>query len=222
MENKGNRKKVALGIAAGLTSLSVLLGSVFDSSKDILEDIPYDSGKVMETVNDLSKDSLKKSSLKQRAKAYIRNVVYKIPVKIRAVLFIPLWLLGNMTLLAAELLYRTLLAPIGRLILGFILQTLLLFGIIGICIKLMFPDLPWSKIFNRKLILLVFAGSVFMSACDFVMPMIWDKYVLYRRLSRLIIGLLVILIILRPFIKKKLKNRISYEVRCDGETFELN
>ena len=222
MENKEDRKKVRLGIAIGLTSLSVLLGSVFDSSKDLLEDLPQEPGLMTETVNDLSKDSLEKRSLKQKAGISIRNVIYKIPVKIRVVLFLPLWLLGNLVLIGAELLYRTLLAPIGSLILGFILQTLLLLGIAGICIKLMFPDLPWSKIFNRKLILLVVAGSVFMSACDFVMPMIWDKYVLYRRLSRLIIGLIVILIILKPFIKKKLRHCVSYEVRCDGETFKLN
>ena len=75
---------------------------------------------------------------------------------------------------------------------------------------------------TKKLILLVIAGSVFMSVCDFVMPMIWEKYTMYRRFSKLIIGLIIILIILRPFIKKKLKNRNSYEVRCNGETFELN
>lgn len=222
MENKRNRKKFGLGIAAGLASLSVLVGSVFDSSMDLLEEMSQDPKAVTETIKDLSKDSLEKRSLKQKTRAKIINVIYKIPVKIRAVLFLPLWLLGNTILLAAEVLYKTLLAPIGSLILGFVLQTLLLLGIVGICIKIMFPDLPWSKIFSKKLILLVIAGSLFMSACDFVMPMIWEKYTLYRRLSKLIIGLIVILIILRPFIRKKLKNRIRYEVNCNGETFELN
>lgn len=222
MEKKKSGKKIALGIAAGVASLSVLVGSVFDSSMDLLEETSQDPKAVMETVKDLSKDSLQKKGLKQKARAYVRNVIYKIPVKVRTVLFLPLWLLGNMVLIAAEALYKTLLAPIGSLILGFVLQTLLLLGIVGICIKILFPDLPWSKIFNKKLILLVISGSVFMSVCDFVMPMIWEKYNMYRRLSKLIIGLIIILIILRPFIKKKLKNRISYEVRCNGETLELN
>ncbi|MBQ2658181.1 MAG: hypothetical protein IJF87_06385 [Erysipelotrichaceae bacterium] len=221
MEKKSG-KKIVLGIAAGVASLSVLVGSVFDSSMDLLEETSQDPKAVTETVKDLSKDSLQKKGLKQKAKAYVRNVIYRIPVKVRAVLFLPLWLLGNMVLLAAEALYKTLLAPIGSLILGFVLQTLLLLGIVGICIKILFPDLPWSKIFNKKLILLVISGSVFMSVCDFVMPMIWEKYNMYRRLPKLIIGLIIILIILRPFIKKKLKNRNSYEVRCNGETFELN
>ncbi len=222
MEKKKSGKKIALGIAAGVASLSVLVGSVFDSSMDLLEETSQDPKAVTETVKDLSKDSLQKKGLEQKARAYVRNVIYKIPVKVRAVLFLPLWLLGNMVLIAAEVLYKTLLAPIGSLILGFALQTLLLLGIVGICIKILFPDLPWSKIFNKKLILLVIAGSVFMSVCDFVMPMIWEKYTMYRRFSKLIIGLIIILIILRPFIKKKLKNRNSYEVRCNGETFELN
>ena len=221
MENKGKGRKIGLGVIAGLASLSVLIGGVFDSSMDLLEEIPQDPG-TAEAAKELSKDTLKKSGLIHRVKASVRNLIYKVPVKLRVVLFLPLWLLGNTILIAAEFLYKTLLAPVGSLILGFILQTLLLLGIAGLCIKIMFPDLPWSKIFNRKMILLVIAGSVFMSACDFVMPMIWEKYPLYRRLSKLITGLIVLLIILKPFIRKKLKNRISYEVRCNGETFELN
>ena len=222
MKNRKNGKKIALGIAAGLTSLSVLVGSVFDSSADLLEETPRNPKTVTKITKDLSSISLQKKGLKQKAIAYLRSVIYRIPVKARAVLFAPLWLLGNIVLMAAETLYKIFLAPIGSLILGFVLQTLLLLGIIGICIKILFPNLPWSKIFSRKLIVLVIAGSLFMCACDLLMPMIWEKYVLYRRLSRLIIGLIVILIILSPFIRKKLKNRISYEARCDDETFQLN
>ncbi|MBQ6479146.1 MAG: hypothetical protein IJI44_07245 [Erysipelotrichaceae bacterium] len=222
MENKGNRKKIRLGVLTGLTSLSVLIGSVFDSSKDLLEETHVNPKAISEIMTDLSEDNLESRKQKQGIKEKIRKLIYKVPVKIRVVLFLPLWLLGNLILAAAEFLFKTLLAPIGNLILGFVFQTLLLFGIIGICIKIMFPDLPWSKIFSKKLILLVFAGSLFMSACDLVMPMIWEKYTLYRRISKLILGLIVILIILRPFIRKKLKNRVRYEASFNGETFELN
>ena len=222
MEHKGDKKKIGLGILAGLTSLSVLIGSVFDSSKDLLEDTHVSVKAISETMTDLSEDNLESGKQKQGFKERVRRMIYKVPVRVRVVLFLPLWLLGNLILIGAEFLFRTVLAPIGNLILGFILQTLLLLGIIAVCIKIMFPDLPWSKIFSKKLILLVFAGSLFMSACDFVMPMIWEKYTLYRRISKLILGLIVILIILGPFIRKKLKHRIRYVANFDGEIFELN
>ena len=217
-----NRKKIGLGLIAGLTSLSVLIGSVFDSSKDLLDDVQINPESVTETLIDLSENTVETKGIRQKIREKIRNLIYKIPVRIRIFVFFPLWLLGNLILAGSELLYKTLLAPAGSLIFGFIFQTLLLLGIIGVCIKIMFPDLPWSKIFSKKLVLLVIAGSVFISAFDFLMPMIWKKYALYRRLSKAICGLIVIAIILRPFIRKKLKNRIRYEARYNGKTFELN
>ena len=52
-----NRKKIGLGLIAGLTSLSVLIGSVFDSSKDLLDDVQINPESVTETLTDLSENT---------------------------------------------------------------------------------------------------------------------------------------------------------------------
>ena len=217
MEENKMRKKISIGMIAGLASISVLLGGIFDSSKDLLKDYPQTPKDVVESIDDYSKDDLKEASNQDGIKEKLRLMIYKIPVRIRAILFLPLWLLGSTILWGFDLLAKTLIIPFAHLILGFIIQTLLLFALIGICIKIFFPDLPWSKIFSKKLFLSVLLGSIFMSACDLIIPRFWADYTFYRNLSRFILGLIVILIILKPFIKKKLQNGISYQIEYKGK-----
>ena len=67
------------------------------------------------------------------------------------------------------------------------------------------------------MILFVFFGSLFISIVDFVLPLIWEKYRFYRNLIRFILGLLTVGILLKPFIKKKMQYRITYEIIYDHE-----
>ena len=217
MKENNIPKKIAIAVMASLASVSVLLGGVFDSSKDLLQEYPKDDETIIHTSEDYAKDQLQKAQQKDGIRNKVRKMLFSIPVKVRAVLFAPLWAMGSAILWAADLLFKTMIAPIGHLILGFVLQTLLMFGIIGVCIKILFPDLPWSKIFSKKLFLSVLFGSIFMSLCDYIVPHFWEDYTIYRRISKLIIGMIIVFIILRPFIRKKLKNRISYQIEYNDQ-----
>ncbi len=213
-KSKQRKKKIATGMIAGVASASVLLGSTFDSPQELLnqtdEKMDPLRDQVQETLNEEQQSHID-ASIRQTA----RNVVYKIPVKLRMVLCVPLWYLGNALLFAADFLAAKLLTPLACLVLSFLLQTLLLMAVIGICIKILFPDLPWRKIFNKKTVLFVFFGSLFISICDAILPKIWDQYIAYRRLSKFILGSLVILLIMKPFLSKKWKERISYDIQYD-------
>ena len=215
-ENK-IRRKITISIIAGLASISVLLGGIFDSSKDLLKEEPRDDRQVIENISERSMDELQQATQKESIRNHLRGLVYKVPVKIRVVLFVPFWAFGTVLLWAAELAYGALIAPIAHLVLGFALQTLLLFGVIGLCIKILFPDIPWSKIFSKKLFLSVLCGSIFMSACDMIVPHFWQDWILYRRISKIVLGLIVCFIILRPFIKKKLNSPPFYQIEYEGK-----
>ena len=217
MKESTKQRKIAVGLIAGLASVSVLLGGVFDSSKELLEDYPQTGEDVVESINELSKDGIHEATVKKSVRQAVKNLLYKIPVKVRAVLFVPFWFIGSAILSAFELALSAVVAPLARLALGFGIQTLLLFGVIGLCIKILFPDLPWSKIFSKKLFLSVLFGSIFMSLCDIIVPHFWDDYRLYRTLGKVLLGLFVAGIILRPFIRKKLKGPASYEIVYEGK-----
>ena len=212
-KRKTNRK-LAAGMIAGVASASVLLGRSFDSPKDLLECIGDDSEPVIEEYKEVLLEE-RHPWLGMSVRQTTRKYILKIPVKLRMVLCVPLWIMGNALLFMAEFLVRTLLTPLGHLVLGFLLQTLILMAIIAVCIKILFPDLPWSKIFSRKTILSVIIGSAIMSIADAVIPLFWDQYKAYRRLSKLILGFVAILLIMKPFLKKKWKERISYDIQYD-------
>ena len=204
------KKKIKLGILAGLTSASVLLAGTFDSPKDVLDGHLDDPEPLREEY-----DQPIDNSLAYHVRTGFRNFIYMIPVRIRAILCIPLWFAGNGVLFLLELIYRGILTPMGNLIVSFLLQNLVLLAVIAAAVKLLFPDLPWSKIFNKKTIITVFIGSLIMSVCDLIMPMIWDRYRLYRTLSKLIIGLIVVVLVMTPFVKRRLKKIHTYDIEYD-------
>ncbi|MBQ3295020.1 MAG: hypothetical protein IJH00_00830 [Erysipelotrichaceae bacterium] len=215
-ENKTG-KKIGLGIMAGLASVSVILGGLFDSAQELKQEYPKTPKAVIESIEDYSEDNLEENERVDSFKEKLKKMIYRIPVKVRICFLVPLWALGTVIIALAELAFKTLIAPFAHIILGFLLQTLILFAVIGICIKILFPDLPWSKIFNKKTFLIVIIGSLFMSACDYVVPKFWKDYTLYRNISKFVLGLIVILIVLKPFIKKKLADGPVYEILYNGK-----
>ena len=208
MTDKSAKKKVGIGVLAGITSVAVLLGGVFDSSSEILNGYIDDSHIVIQEDEQNEAKPAKKSSFNNK----VKELVYKVPIGIRTVVFVPLWFLGSAILYGFDLLVSTVIAPFAHIILGFLLQALIMLGIVAVCIKILFPDLPWRKIFSKKLILSVLIGSLVLSICDWIIPMFWEKYRFYRLISKFILGGIVILIILKPFIKKKLNEPPKYEI----------
>ena len=210
-------KRVRQGLITTLTSASVLIGTTFNSSQDILNEFekpvePHVKNLNNENILDTNKVSSKSNILK--------NIIYKIPVNIRLYIFVPLWFLGTGIIYVVEM-FLKIITPFAHILTNFVIHLLLMSLVVIICIKLLFPDLPLKKILNKKTLLLIIIGSIALSICDLIMPFIFDKYRLYRNISKLIIGILFLLAILKPFIKKKRNNLYSYEVVSDDMTFEL-
>lgn len=214
-------KKIKKGLIAGLTSASVLVGSTFDSPQDIINNPTNHTKPVVEQYYDQDDQKQESNSKHDELKEKLKKLIYKIPINIRVYICIPLWFLGTAILTLLDVLLKVVIVPLAHVIINFALHVLLLVAAVGICVKLLFPDLPWSKIFNKRTILLILLGSLILSVCDIIMPIFWDKYLFYRNVSKLAIGIIFLLIILRPFIKKKLENLYTYQIIYGDETLEL-
>lgn len=214
------KKKVTLGILAGLTTFSVTLGALFESAEELKQNYPKTPKAVIESINDYSEDNLENSEVHDSFKERLKKLIYRIPVKIRAIFFVPLWAIGHILISLLEILFQNIFIPIVSQIGGFLVETAIILLITAICIKIMFPDMPWSKIFSRKFILSVLIGSLVIRIVDLVLPHFIDNYKTYRMIIKFVIGLIATGIILKPFIKKKLENRISYEIVYDTKMFE--
>ena len=214
------KKKVTLGILAGLTTFSVTLGALFESAEELKQNYPKTPKAVIESINDYSEDNLENSEVHDSFKERLKKLIYRIPVKIRTIFFVPLWAIGHILISLLEILFQNIFIPIVSQIGGFLVETAIILLITAICIKIMFPDMPWSKIFSRKFILSVLIGSLVIRIVDLVLPHFIDNYKTYRMIIKFVIGLIATGIILKPFIKKKLENRISYEIVYDTKMFE--
>ena len=214
------KKKVTLGILAGLTTFSVTLGALFESAEELKQNYPKTPKAVIESINDYSEDNLENSEVHDSFKERLKKLIYRIPVKIRTIFFVPLWAIGHILISLLEILFQNIFIPIVSQIGGFLVETAIILLIAAICIKIMFPDMPWSKIFSRKFILSVLIGSLVIRIVDLVLPHFIDNYKTYRMIIKFVIGLIATGIILKPFIKKKLENRISYEIVYDTKMFE--
>ena len=214
------KKKVTLGILAGLTTFSVTLGALFESAEELKQNYPKTPKAVIESINDYSEDNLENSEVHDSFKERLKKLIYRIPVKIRAIFFVPLWAIGHILISLLEILFQNIFIPIVSQIGGFLVETAIILLVSAICIKIMFPDMPWSKIFSRKFILSVLIGSLVIRIVDLVLPHFIDNYKTYRMIIKFVIGLIATGIILKPFIKKKLENRISYEIVYDTKMFE--
>ena len=206
--DKRTLKKLGLTILAGITSTSVLLNGAFDSPREFIEDINKKEIIISEQINN---DEYKDSD-HNRQYFRLKKLIYMIPVRIRMILCIPLWFVGNLLLTLFHMLFNTMLKPAVSVIVGFILQSIILLIVIAIGIRVLFPDLTWSKIFSKKTILIVLISSLIMSICDILLPTIWKQYNFYISIVKLIIGLIVVVIVMRPFIKSKKENMYAYQI----------
>ena len=214
------KKKVALGIMAGLTTFSVTLGALFESAEELKQNYPKTPKAVVESINDYSEDNLENNEVHDSFKEKLKKLIYLIPVKIRTIFFVPLWAIGHILITLLEMLFQNIFIPIASQIGGFLVETLILLLVAAICIKILFPDMPWSKIFSKKFILSVLIGSVIIRIVDLILPHFIENYKTYRIIIKFTIGLIATGIILKPFIKKKLENRVSYEIIYDTKMFE--
>ena len=214
------KKKVTLGILAGLTTFSVTLGALFESAEELKQNYPKTPKAVVESINDYSEDNLENNEVHDSFKEKLKKLIYLIPVKIRTIFFVPLWAIGHILITLLEMLFQNIFIPIASQIGGFLMETLILLLVAAICIKILFPDMPWSKIFSKKFILSVLIGSVIIRIVDLILPHFIENYKTYRMIIKFTIGLIATGIILKPFIKKKLENRVTYEIIYDTKMFE--
>jgi len=151
-ERKSVAKKIIstvliVGLAAATTFLS---GLSADEENARLEKEVHESKPAIEYVVDLPKDNFEFEFTEEKK-------VHKVRSKKWSLLSLPLWLIGQI----GALLLRPL---IGKL-LSYLFIALVFFGILCLCLKIMFPDTPLRELLTKKNILtFVCCTGVFIAA----------------------------------------------------------
>ena len=196
------KKKAAVGMVAAATSASVLVGGAFDSPSDLLnpdggdEDYPTPivqtlTAQAVDTADDGGDDGDSDEERRQRFPA-VRRWFQSLPVAVRALVGLPLWLAGWGITEAASLLWQAAMTPLGAKILSWLLAAAASLLVYALTAKALFPHAPWKKILRPRNLLIVLGGMAALGAADTVLGVFWKDYPPIGRLLRLVGGALMI------------------------------
>lgn len=200
-ENKRWKKrgtKALMGLVALVASASVALAGFFSEPAALLDrDIKIPSPQVDVMVDDdddegdENQQNEEETSFREKAKSFI----LRIPWAIRSTVGVAMWSLGWVILKVLSVLWLGVLSPIVSFLLKCLLTFVLFAVLIAGVLKLLFPWLKLSDIFNKRNIIFLIIVSVLVNLCDLVLPRFWDNYRNVRNIVVFSVYVLVTLII---------------------------
>lgn len=182
-KRKGLKRKAKIAAATTMVSASILLGAAMEDPYDLINSNDDDSHHIV--IEDKQNISV------------AEVMVHRIPLIIRVLLLIPMWIAGNLLL--------KLLDPLK----SFFLQWLFTFLIMTICfvvaVKLLFPNMKLSEILTKKNLIILTISSLGITIINTYLTITNSDYRKYTLLIRFVIGLMTLTFMLRPFVILKRK-----------------
>ena len=208
---KGKRALLTAGVAL-FAALSLTVSGLFQSPGDLLhdDDSPTvivaddadpdtDGGGDGDGVEDTETEKQRRGGFRKLLRARILSM----PVAVRMLVVLPLWLAGSgLTLLGTALWSGV--SPILSHILNSLLLILALFAAFVLAAKAIFPDLPLKKILNRRTIPRLLLLGVILSIADRLLLAFVAEYASVRNIAVLIAFLLALFAAVLAFALREL------------------
>ena len=182
-----NKKAVAAAVAAAISAAGAVVDASFDDPAEILQNATPEP--VVEYVDladdsdaaDAAQDEDKSKKPAQTKPASISERILQLPLAVRVLVVLPLWIVGHLVNLAGGLLF-TALSPFMNWILSFALLALVITVAFTLAVKAIFPDLPISKILNRHTFKWILAATGCAFAADIALGIFWPGYAQFKNL----------------------------------------
>ena len=201
--------KKALAAAAGvIAACSLALGSLASSPDELFQGVPPVAPAAVAQSADEScpSDPAKRGESKEesRLRSWLRKVFFSQPSVVRGVMLLPFWAAGKAMISLFSLLF-TALSPVLQVLLGVLLNSLLLFGLFAVLLKLLFPNLRLRDLFNKRNILILVISSVLLAVTDAILRASWEDYRPISIAIKLGLGLLVLALLSYRFFGKRVR-----------------
>ena len=200
-KKSSDKKKKA---TAAAVSAAMLAGGVAASdmhSNAMTDDKAYLDALNPKPVVQMIDDPADIQSTDDKAKAVKKTQQNEVRQTVSKVLLLPLYAIGAVLMKAGELVLTGVLAPAAMIIFKWLLLAGIVLGVLAICLKVAFPDIPLGKMLTKKGILSVFISTaVFSAACE-VIPLIWPDAGIWVFLLRAAGGLAIVLAIFATAMK---------------------
>lgn len=215
------KKAAAAAMAATIAATGVATDAAFDNPADILQNTtgepvvePLNPGATGDDdgVQDDEKKGTKEKDAKESATRAdsLREAVLKLPLAVRILFVLPIWLLGHGIVAGGTILF-TALSPFLNGLLTFLLLLGVVTGAFTVAAKSMFPDLPLGKILNRHTFKGIFILVVIFFGADLVLSLTWAEYAHFKYIIKGAATLLPLLILVIWFSLREKRRRVREE-----------
>lgn len=181
------RRRAAAGVAAAAASAGLLVGNAFDTPADMLDA----HAAVVDGVS-----AAEDAETRRARGGVVRRWVSTWPTAARALLGVPLWLAGWGVSSGAAALFRWVLTPLGGQILSWLIAALTAIAAGAVAAKVLFPNVPWRKLLNRRTLCLAIFAFALAGTLDTALTLLWKDYPPVGIWLRLLLGALAALTII--------------------------
>ena len=194
MKKEEKKKAGAAGAAAAVVAAaSVAVAGAFSSPAAILddEDKPaayVERAEAEESSPESSLDETEDEEEKKKPglKAAVRKKLLSLPLAVRVLVLVPLWAIGTGIVFLLGGLWQVLSPALGKA-LGAVAIAALVYGIIALGIKAIFPNVPIKKLLNRKTIPAMCIAGAAAAALDVIFPLFISDYSNIRSVAQTVL-----------------------------------
>lgn len=204
------KKHVRSAAITATAAASLALGSLFDSPDALLNtDDASDPETAIVSVGKVL--SVGQSAAALSVPERVRAWLLRMPTVVRAVVLLPLWLAGNVGIAALTAGWRAL-TPFLPAMLRILLNTILLFGIVLLAYKLLFPKRRVRELFRKRNLVPLLVAVGIVAVGDALLPVLVKNGAAIRLILRAVIGLIALLIVCGRILANRRRKTHASEV----------
>lgn len=220
------KKRAAATAAAVIAAAGTVIGGSFDSPADLLdddEDMLSASPIIEYTMDDdgAANDGDDAEEADERSRrGRVRRFVKSMPVGVRAVVGVPLWCVGWLIITLVSALWGAVLSPVLGTVLKWVLTAGIMLAVLLVMLKIVFPDMPIKKIFNKKSILTALIGIAVIGGLDAALRFFLPEQRTAAELLRFFGTMAVFTLSAIPLLSAEVKRRREIKEKEDEEARE--
>ena len=181
------KNRVGTSVAAVVAASAVAVGGAFGDAAEIMDEPPESIVEIIETVEDLSPEEDGESEKGRRSGIGLRARFLALPQAVRALLLLPLWVLGRGILIVGSSVLSVLQEPLIHAL----VNLLLVFGMGAALHLVLRPGEPLKNMLHRRRLIPMLAAWVLLCGADSLLPLVSEDYTTWRSIAALAVQLLV-------------------------------
>ena len=179
-------KKFAAGVAVTLAAASIATNLLVKPA-ELLHTVAYLEAAQIGDTAAFQEPELTVAEARVTWKDALRSRIIRMPVAVKALVFLPLWALGAIPVAIGTAIFSAL-SPIWAQVLGVVLQAGILVGVFCLGYKLLFPKKKVRELFKKRNFRWLILGAVSVAVTNVLLTTAWSGWPAVRTLVMVLVG----------------------------------